>query len=166
MYDTFNLFMPNYNAALADARELSYRFGTLAVQYSAEDTSSATGYSLFECGELIEYAENACGDGTFASKRRPLPWTSFPPAFPDDVFRTLGLYLPGFYAAAAGVRVGVPEPAAFARADLLALPRPLRAVPRGKADGFDTEFAEIHELSDEPPSDWEEGDWDEGEIPF
>jgi uncharacterized protein (TIGR02996 family) len=168
MYDTFHLSLTTYHAAQDDARELSDRLGTLAVEYSAEDTSSATGYHLYECGELIEFAEDAPGEARFASRRRPLPWTAAPRNFPDDLFRALGLYLPGFYAGGTGIRLGVPEPGDFTRADLLRIGWQYREDRLEGAIRRNDGFAEIHRLYDEgyDPEGGLAGDEDEVDIPF
>jgi uncharacterized protein (TIGR02996 family) len=173
MYDTFNLSTSSYYAAQEDAQALSALLGTLAVQYSAEDTSSATGYDLCECGELIEYAEDAPGDLSFVSKRRKIPWPESPRGFPDDLFRALGLYIPGFYAGGPGVLVGVPEPDDFARADLLDIgwqSREFRLKDeiQRQATRRDESF-EIYRLrdhGDDPTEEPEWGDEEDGDIPF
>jgi uncharacterized protein (TIGR02996 family) len=168
MYDTFHFSIPSSQAAEADARELSDRLGTLAVEYSAEDTSSATGYHLFECGELVEFAEDAPGETTFASKRRPLPWPAAPSDFPGDLFRALGLYVPGFYAGASEVLLGVPEPAELGRADLLGLRWHYRETGLVDVVRSDAGFAEIHRLHDDgpDPSGGPDGAGDDEDIPF
>jgi uncharacterized protein (TIGR02996 family) len=120
MYDTFRLSLESQRAALSDAATLSDRLGTLAVVYAAEDTSGATGYELFECGERIEFAEWAPGEEVvFESRRRPPPGDEALDDFDDDLFRALGLYVPGFYAGWDAVRVGILEPTEVARADVL-----------------------------------------------
>src|SRR5262249_24745338 len=82
LYDTFNLTLPSYHSAQEDARRLSDRLATVALEFSSEDTSGATGYHLFECGDLVEFAEWGCFD-QWASKKRSLPWERFPERYPD-----------------------------------------------------------------------------------
>jgi uncharacterized protein (TIGR02996 family) len=176
MYDTFNLTMNSYYAAQDDALALSARFGTLAVEYSAEDTSGVTGYHLFECGELIEYADDEPGEGVFASKRRRPPWPRIPRGFPDDLFRALGLYVPGFYAGGPGVLAGAPGPSDFARADVLHIGWGDRKVRDGssledaiqRASIRNEDSFEVHRLGDHEDGDpMDEPDWDEeDDIPF
>ncbi|HVX62622.1 MAG TPA: hypothetical protein VHC19_18530 [Pirellulales bacterium] len=144
MYATFQFSLVRSDAAQSDARELSDRLGTLAVEFSAESVSSATGYQLFECGELIEFAEDSPEETTFASKRRPPPWLVAPRHFPDEVFRALGLYLPGFYVGADGVRIGVPDPSLVERADILNYDWSHREFSLEELRRCDEGFAEIH----------------------
>lgn len=171
MYAAFHFSLPKYRAAQADARALSDRLGALAVEFSAEHVSSATGYHLFECGDLIEFAEHAPGETTFASKRRPRLWPEAPPDFPEELFQELGLYFPGFYAGGAGVRISMTDPSQIARADVLDLSWPPQCV--GSADALDSDFnfAEIHRLCDgDEPRDESPGDVvryeDDDELPF
>lgn len=70
IYDSFHFNLPGYYSAQEDACELSRHFGTVAVEFSSEDTSSATGYHLFQCGELAESAEWEAGEGRFTSQDR------------------------------------------------------------------------------------------------
>ncbi len=122
MYCTFNCTISAMNAAEAHALALSDRLGTLVATYAAEDTSSAVGYVLFECGEEIETFDEEPGEITFGSKRRPPPDPSAAKDVDGDLFRALGLYLPGFYAdSEGGVHLDVPGPSRRARADLLDL---------------------------------------------
>lgn len=122
MYRTFDYTISASDAAHAHALALSDRLGTLAATYEAEDTSSAVGYTLFECGEEIEAVEQDGSQIVFRSKRRPPPAATEAKDLDGDLFRALGLYLPGFYAAAGeGVRLDVPGPSRCARADLLRL---------------------------------------------
>ena len=172
LYEMFNLTLPTYYSAQADARELSDRLGTVAVEFSSEDTSGATGYQLFECGDLVEFAEWGCEVERFASKKRRPPWQYCPNDYPDELFRDLGLYLPACYGrndpdgpclAVDGLSAGDVE-----RADLLALSfsgEEPAAVGRQRA-----EFPDVHVLSVggappdfEPPADEPPGDED---IPF
>lgn len=170
MYSTFSYSSPANHAAETDARNLSAQLGTLAVTYAAENTSSATAYHLFECGELIEYAEDAPGEARFASKRRPLPLPITPRHFPADLFRAMGLYIPGFYASGTGVRLDVPEVADVARADLLDIRQPSRVINQVEMIQYLTEFPEIHQLYDEgyePSGRLRDGvEEDEDDIPF
>jgi uncharacterized protein (TIGR02996 family) len=125
LYDIFNLTMPSYSSAQEDARLLSERLATVALEFSSEDTSGSTGYHLFECGELVEYAEWGCLD-QWASKKRPgPPWQVFPPDYPEELFRKCGLYIPSFYARrdadGPGIVLRTPAPEEVERADLMAL---------------------------------------------
>ncbi|QEH39083.1 hypothetical protein OJF2_76950 [Aquisphaera giovannonii] len=174
MYCSFHFTTQAYHDAQSDALALSERLGTLAVEYSAEDTSGTMGYHLFECGEAIEYAQDAAGEGGFASQRRPPPWPSFPRDFPDEVFRPLGLHLPGFYDLPGAVRVEVPGPDAVARADVLDLRRPYRNIELPEMVEHDTRmmtgFDTIHRLADpeyEPYLGHQDGEAaDGGDVPF
>jgi uncharacterized protein (TIGR02996 family) len=177
MYDTFNLSMPSYLSAQVDAQRLSDRLGTMAIEFSTEDTSGATGYHLFECGELAEYAEWGAGSDCFASKRRPrLPWPEFPRDYPEELFRECGLYLPAFYAGEGRsgpcLALDAPAVADVGRADLLDIRGDFREGGAMTLPEIRAEFVEFHVLQDE---DFGEGPWgddapndDAGEedIPF
>jgi uncharacterized protein (TIGR02996 family) len=151
MYATFHYNIPASNAAECDAREISDRLGTLALTFAAEDTSSAEGYELYECGELIEYGEDAPGDRTFASKRRPppSPITSHP--FFGDLFGALGLYIPGFYATSEGIRYGRPKPPPIARADLLSYQWQYREYELSDLVRRNDGFEKIYRMDDDGP---------------
>jgi uncharacterized protein (TIGR02996 family) len=98
-YNLLSFSISSYYSAQEDARLLSEKLATLALEFSHEDTSSTTGYMLFECGDLVEFANWSGGDGNFASKKRPaIPWTTFPGDYPEELFSELGLYIPCCYA--------------------------------------------------------------------
>jgi uncharacterized protein (TIGR02996 family) len=176
MYETFNLSLPVWQSAQADASELSYRLGTLAVEFSAEDTSSAEGYHLYECGEFLEFSEWTGPDGSFASKRRRRPaWDAFPSGYPDELFREIGLYLPGFYASDGRdyhcVAVDVSSPADVERADLLVLGLYFAQYRRDDLQSLRAEFPEIHTFGQQWSAtdrvgDEGRDDIDEEDIPF
>jgi hypothetical protein len=97
IYELFNLSDEPYVSALKDAHSLSERLDTLALVFSAEDTSFACGYHLYEGGELIEVAQWSPDTALFGSARRP------PPACVDrvadclDLSREVRLYFPPCY---------------------------------------------------------------------
>src|SRR4051812_29549296 len=73
IYKLFNLSDECYGSALKDAHTLFERLDTLALAFSAEDTSSTCGYHLYEGGELIEAAVWSPDTAFFGSVRRPPP---------------------------------------------------------------------------------------------
>lgn len=170
MYATFSYSIASSQAAECDARAISDRLGTLALVYAAEDTSGAEGCHLFECGELIEYGEDAPGDRRFASKRRPPPSTLTSHPFFGDLFQSLGLYIPGFYATSEGLRYGRPKPPPIARADLLLHEWPYREYSLSDLMRGDEGFEKIYRLDDDLLEEFDPSespvDHDDGDIPF
>jgi uncharacterized protein (TIGR02996 family) len=173
VYDTFNLSMGGYVSAQGDARELSDRLGTVAVEFSTEDTSGATGYHLYECGGLAEFAEWDSASGRFASRKRPRPpWTGFPRDYPDELFRECGLYIPSFYARddrdQPCLALDVPPPEAVERADLIDLRGSFDQRGYAALQQLRSELPQVHVLGDELeegrplPPDFQ----DEDDIPF
>jgi uncharacterized protein (TIGR02996 family) len=150
-YEVFNLTMRSYRSAQADARALSDRLATLAVEFSSEDTASATGYLFFECGLPIEWNEWSGFRDSFASRKRTPPWTAFPQDYPEEVFAECGLYVPAIYSArdpgGPCVALGVGSPESVARADLIDLWPHFSESPGALREG--EEFPEVHILHDE-----------------
>jgi uncharacterized protein (TIGR02996 family) len=170
VYDTFNLTMLTYNSAQLDAATLSDRLGTLALEFSSEDTSSATGYHLFDCGEFIEFAEWVGREGLYASRRRPeVPWPELPPEYPDDLFRSLGLYLPGFYSGewrdGPCLKYGGPDASEVERADLLDLRPTFGKSSWGDGENLIEPIKPGHSFG-QPDESWDGGESDDEDIPF
>jgi uncharacterized protein (TIGR02996 family) len=173
LYDTFNLTLPWYYSAQEDARTLSDRLGTVAVAFAAEDTSSAMGYQLFECGEMMEFAEWGPDVNRFASKKRPLPpWTEFPRDYPDELFRACGLYIPACYARNDHDRpclvVDGPMAGEVERCDLLELWSSFSSDEPTGCQQLEAEFPEIHVLGggQEDLGPFGDDSLGEEEIPF
>jgi hypothetical protein len=98
IYELFNLSDEPCGSALKDAHTLSERLDTLALVFSAEDTSFARGYHLFDEGDLIEVAQWSPDTALFGSTRRPPPACADRVAdCLDDLSREVSLYFPACY---------------------------------------------------------------------
>jgi hypothetical protein len=98
IYELFNLSDETYGSALKDAHTLSARLDTLALVFSAEDTSCACGYHLYDAGELVEVAEWSPDTAVFGSvRRRPPASVERVTDCLDELSREVGLYFPPCY---------------------------------------------------------------------
>lgn len=107
-----------------EAQELSARLKTRVYSYLAEDTSSASGYEMFENGQSLEKAEWG-DDYHFESKlRRAKPKSQR--QFPDPVFADEGIYLPPCWFESDGevAKLGLEgiSPDAVERVDFIEMP--------------------------------------------
>jgi hypothetical protein len=146
MYKMFNLSLEAYGSAQKDAHALSKRLDTLALEFSAEDTSFASGYHLFEKGELVEVAEWSPDVAYFGSVRRPTPpWSGHDDRCLDGLLQAIGLCIPPCYGrddrddscVAVGGNLSVHS---IERADLIDLRRHFRRYRSMTLDGLQDSF--------------------------